>query len=74
MRYPDGKGRFFDARIMFVWYLFQAEAFLNRMRNYEPLFGSRIVPVLTAIGQIRALLEKLDGVEEGLEATWVFIP
>lgn len=66
MRDPEEKGRFFDARDMFAWYLFQAEAFLDHMWNYEPMYGSRVVPVLTAIGRNRPLLEKLDGVEERL--------
>lgn len=57
MRDPDKKGRFFDARDMFAWYLFQAEAFLDHMWNYEPMYGSRVVPVLTAIGRNRAFLE-----------------
>ena len=61
---PDEKGRFFDARDAFSWYLFIAEAFLDHLWNYEPMFGSRVVPVLTTIGRNRRLLEGIEGIEE----------
>lgn len=61
---PEVKGRFFDSRDTFGWYLFLAEAFLDHMWNYEPMYGSRVVPVLAAIGRNRHLLEKLHGVDE----------
>ncbi|MFC0804732.1 transposase [Ensifer sp. P24N7] len=61
---PDVKGRFFNSRDTFGWYLFLAEAFLDHMWNYEPMFGSRVVPILAAVGRNRALLERLDGIEE----------
>lgn len=60
----DEKGRYFDARDAFAWYLFLAEAFLDHLWNYEPMFGSRVVPVLTAIGRNRRLLEGVEGIEE----------
>lgn len=60
----EEKGRFFDPGDSFGWYLFQAEAFLDHMWNYEPMYGSRVVPVLIAIGRDRALLEAMDGIDE----------
>ncbi|GLS31980.1 hypothetical protein GCM10007937_36900 [Mesorhizobium albiziae] len=52
---PDVKGRLLDSRDTFGWYLFLAEAFIDHVWNYEPMFGSRVVPVLTAVGRNRAL-------------------
>ncbi|WP_322883401.1 transposase (plasmid) [Sinorhizobium medicae] len=61
---PDAKGRYFDSRDTFGWYLFLAEAFLDHMWNYEPMFGSRVIPVFAAVGRNRHLLEALGGVDE----------
>jgi hypothetical protein len=58
---PKGVGRFFDDRDMFGWYLFLGEAFTDHPWNYEVIFGSRVVPVLAAIGRNLDLLLKVDG-------------
>jgi hypothetical protein len=47
---PSGKGRFFAESDTFGWYLFLGDAFLDHIGNYEPMFGSRVVPILQAIG------------------------
>jgi len=36
---PNLRGRFFNDSDTFGWYLFLAEAFLDHVWNYEPLFG-----------------------------------
>ncbi len=60
----EGKGRFFDVTDTFGWYLFLADAFLDHLWNYEPMYGSRVVPVLTAIGRNLPVLRTVDGVED----------
>jgi hypothetical protein len=45
----------------FGWYLFLADAFLDHVWNYEPMFGSRVVPVFAAIGRNLELLGSVDG-------------
>ena len=45
------KGRFFDDSDTIGWYLFLADAFLDHPWNYEPMFGSRVVPLFAAIGR-----------------------
>ena len=40
----DPKGRFFAETDTFGWYLFLADAFLDHVWNYEPIFGSRVIP------------------------------
>jgi hypothetical protein len=57
----DGKGRYFDDSDTFGWYLFLADAFLDHVWNYEPMFGSRVVPVFAAIGRNLELLGSVDG-------------
>lgn len=60
---PTGKGRFFAETDTFGWYLFQAEAFLDHIHNYEPMFGSRVVPLFAAIGRDLPLLQGVVGLE-----------
>lgn len=59
----ERKGRFFDESDMFGWYLFLADAFLDHVWNYEPTFGSRIIPAFAAVGRNLALLKRMNGVE-----------
>ncbi|MBJ7404542.1 MULTISPECIES: transposase [Bradyrhizobium] len=58
------RGRYFDESDVFGWYLFLAEAFIDHVWNFEPTFGSRVVPVFKAIGRGLDLLLSVDGVEE----------
>lgn len=60
---PTGKGRFFAENDTFGWYLFLAEAYLDHPWNYEPVFGSRVVPLFMAIGRNLSLLEAIPGLE-----------
>ena len=43
---PTGKGRYFDERDMFGWYLFLGEAFTDHPWNYEVFFGCHVIPIL----------------------------
>jgi hypothetical protein len=52
----SGKGRFFNDRDMFGWYLFLGEAFTDHPWNYEVSFGCRVIPMLAAIGRNLLLL------------------
>ncbi len=61
---PSGKGRFFDESDTFGWYLFLGEALIRHPWNYEPMFGSRIVPVLIAIGRNLGLLKCIPGADQ----------
>lgn len=60
----EGKGRFYDVTDTFGWYLFLADAFLDHQWNYEPMFGSRVVPVLAAIGRNLPILRTVDGLDD----------
>ena len=60
---PTGKGRFFDERDQFAWYLFLGQAFLDHPTIYDFIYGSRVVPVLTSIGRDLELLKMVGGVE-----------
>jgi hypothetical protein len=60
----DERGRFFDDSDTLGWYLFLANAFLDHVWNYEPMFGSRVVPVFAAIGRNLELLRSVDGLTE----------
>jgi hypothetical protein len=44
----DPKGRFFAEADTLGWYVFLADAFLDHVWNYEPVFGSRVVPIIDA--------------------------
>ncbi len=56
---PDDKGRFFDPKDSFGWYLFLAEAYVDHPWNYDPTFGSRVVPLFHTIG---LKLDRLRGI------------
>jgi hypothetical protein len=58
----DPKGRFFAETDTLGWYLFLADAFLDHVRNYEPIFGSRVVPIIISIGRNLDLLKSTEGV------------
>lgn len=60
---PSGKGRFFDERDRFAWYLFLGQAVLDHPSIYDYMYGSRVVPVLTAIGRNLELLKGVTGVD-----------
>jgi hypothetical protein len=60
----DQKGRFFDDKDTFGWYRFLADAFLDHIWNYEPMFGSRVVPLLAAIGRNLTILQAVTGLDE----------
>lgn len=59
----EDRGRFFDDSDTFGWYLFLAEAFLDHLWNYEPMFGSRVVPTFAAIGRNLPILKAVGGVD-----------
>ena len=58
---PGSSGRFFDERDSFAYQLFLAEAFIDHIWNYDPIFGSRVVPVFAAIGRNFDLLQGVAG-------------
>jgi hypothetical protein len=60
---PADRGRFFAEADVFAWYLFLADAFLDHIWNYEPMYGSRVVPILAAIGRDLELLRDVDGLD-----------
>ena len=60
-RYP--KGRFFNEADTFAWHFFQAEAYLDHIQNYEPIYGSRVVPLMIALGKNLPALLGVGGVE-----------
>jgi hypothetical protein len=60
----DARGRFFDDSDTFGWYLFLAEAFIDHPWNYEPMFGSRVVPLFAVLGRNLELLKSVRGVDE----------
>lgn len=61
---PSGKGKYFDDRDLFGWYLFLAEAFTDHPWNYEIIFGCRVVPIFMSIGKDLDLLLKIEGFAE----------
>lgn len=60
---PSGKGRFFNDRDRFAWYLFLGQAVLDHPMIYDYMYGSRVIPVLTAIGRNLDLLKGVTGIE-----------
>lgn len=58
------KGRFFAEADVAGWYLFLADAFLDHIWNYEPMYGSRVVPVLSALGRDLELLRDVEGLDD----------
>lgn len=63
---PSGKGQFFAENDTFGWYLFLADAFLDHPWNYEPMYGSRVIPVFDAIGRNLNRLKGVENIEERL--------
>ncbi len=61
---PTGEGRFYGAEDLFAWYLFLGEALTDHPQNYEVFYGSRVVPILAAIGKNREFIPHIDGFEE----------
>ena len=59
---PGTTGRFFDERDSFAYQLFLAEAYIDHVWNYDPVFGSRVVSVFAAIGRNLDLLLTVDGI------------
>jgi len=59
----EDSGRFFRTTDSFAWYLFLCESILEHPWNYEPIFGSRVVPVFAAIGRNLPVLSNINGVE-----------
>jgi len=68
--YPDptGKGRYFDERDMFGWYLFLGEAFTDHPWNYEVFFGCHVIPILGAIGRNLEVLRQVEGFTDRAKA------
>lgn len=64
---PGTSGRFFEARDTFAWHLFLAESYVDHIWNYDPIFGSRVVPVFASIGRNLDLLRGIDGVDERVQ-------
>lgn len=62
-----GDGRYFDSKDGFGWYLFLAEAMLDHIGNYDYLYGSRVVPIILAIGRDLDLLKAVEGVESRVD-------
>jgi len=60
----DTKGRLFEGRDTIGWYLFLAEANLDHVWNYEPVFGSRVIPIFKAIGRDFNALKTVPGIED----------
>jgi hypothetical protein len=61
---PGTTGRFFDERDSFAYQLYLAEAYIDHIWNYDPVFGSRVVPVFAAIGRNFDFLLTVDGIED----------
>lgn len=61
---PGQTGRFFDERDSFAYHLLLAEASIDHPWNYDPIFGSRVVPVFAAIGRNLDFLKAVDGMED----------
>lgn len=60
----DDKGRYFTEQDTFGWYLFLAEAFLDHIWNYDPMFGARVVPIIMSIGRNLGLLRDVEGIDD----------
>lgn len=60
---PGTAGRYFDTRDAVAWHLFLAEAYVDHIWNYDPVFGSRVVPVFAALGRNLDLLLGVEGIE-----------
>jgi hypothetical protein len=60
---PSGEGRFYDTSDLIAWYLFLGEALTDHPQNYEVHSGSRVVPILAAIGRNAQLIPEIGGFE-----------
>ena len=56
-------GRFFEERDTLGWYLFLCDAILHHPWNYDPMFGSRVLPVIAALGRNLPLLRGIEGAQ-----------
>ena len=61
---PSGDGRYYESSDLIAWYLFLGEALTNHPQNYEVHSGSRVVPILAAIGRNIQLVSEIEGFEE----------
>lgn len=61
---PTDKGKYYDDSDLIGWYLFLGESLTDHPWNYEVYYGSRVVPVLAAIGHNLDILRSIDGFEE----------
>lgn len=64
---PSGAGRFFSQDDQFAWYLFLGQASLDHPTVYDFMFGSRVLPLLRAIGRSLELLKGVEGVAQRVE-------
>jgi hypothetical protein len=64
---PTGAGRFFSADDQFAWYLFLGQAWLDHPTVYDFTFGSRVLPLLRAIGRSLELLKGVEGVGQRVQ-------
>jgi hypothetical protein len=64
---PGTAGRFFDEKDSFAYHLFLAEASIDHVWNYDPVFGSRVVPVFAAIGRNLDLLKEVGAIADRIE-------
>lgn len=60
----DDKGRLFNERDVFGWYLFLGESFTDHPQNYEVVFGCRVIPILATIGSNLGRLLEMRGFVE----------
>lgn len=60
----SGTGQFFASEDQFAWYLFLAQANLDHPTVYDFMYGSRVLPVLRAIGRNLDMLLAVDGINE----------
>ncbi len=60
----DDKGKLYNQKDSFGWYLFLAEASLDHLGNYDPTYGSRVVPVFQSIGRNLETIKTIVGVED----------
>lgn len=61
------KGKFFDDKDRFAWYLLLGENFLERPIFYDTVFGSRVIPILESIGRSVNDLKAIPGVEKRVQ-------
>lgn len=64
---PSGVGRFFSADDQFAWYLFLGQASLDHPTVYDFMFGSRVTPILRAVGRNLELLKNVEGITQRVQ-------